>query len=100
MNPIIGYRVAVASREDHPTAPPRGHRDWMRVVRSLAESEDDGLAVDRDRSRGKVWRTRTAAEREASAWATYWHTRLVRVVDNLWYTCERCGRRGPGVRAR
>lgn len=80
---LIGYRVAVAYREDHRTPPPRGHGDWLRVTRPHGRGDegrgDEGRAERRHQSQGYVFLTRRAAQWEAQAWAEHWHTRVVTV---------------------
>lgn len=81
MRRLIGYRVAVAAREDHRTPPPRDHRDWLRITRPHGRGDggDEGRAERRHQSRGYVFLTRRAAQWEAQAWAEHWHTRVVTV---------------------
>lgn len=75
---LLGYRVAVAYREDHRTPPPHGHRGWLRITRPHGRG-DEGLAEQRDVAAGYVFLTRRAALWEADAWAEHWHTRVVTV---------------------
>jgi hypothetical protein len=77
---IVGYRVAVALREDYPNgAPPRASRDWLRVVRSIL-TDGNGLALECDQHPGRTFRTRIAAAFEAMLWVGVWYVRVVRVV--------------------
>lgn len=75
---LLGYRVAVAYREDHRTPPPRDHREWLRITRPHGRG-DEGLAERRHQSRGYVFLTRRAAQHEADAWAEHWHARVITV---------------------
>lgn len=73
---LLGYRVAIACREDHRTPPPHDHRDWLRITRPQSPGFE-GLAEQRDVAKGYVFLTRRAAQWEAEAWAEHWHTRIV-----------------------
>lgn len=77
---IVGYRVAIAEREDHPYGPPpRESRNWLRVVRSIM-ADGNGRAVERREHLGRTWTTARAARAEARLWWPYWHVRIIRVV--------------------
>lgn len=75
---LIGYRVAVAARENHRTPPPRGHRNWLRITCPQIPGFE-GFAEQRDRAPGFVFLTRRAAQWEADAWAEHWHARVITV---------------------
>lgn len=79
---ITAWRIAVASREEHPNNPPPwNHRDWLRVnVPMLGDdpsAEARGRAVGKSFSRGYVFRMRIVALNEAHRWSRHWHTRIV-----------------------
>lgn len=78
MRRLIGYRVAIAAREDWPRPPPHGHRDWLRITRPQSPGYE-GLAEQRDVAAGYVFLTRRAAQWEADAWAVLWHARVITV---------------------
>lgn len=81
----VGYRIAVASREDSDYPPPRGDILWLRVVEPVKPArrrkpERYGSALERRFDKGRVYKSRRKALRQADRWRECWHVRLIRVV--------------------